>query len=104
MVHFIPIRMVHFNPIRVAHFIPLKVVHLFPIQVAHLFRYYHLKKLGGALCEHLSLHDGIISQGYKVYITQVIEVVYLHKNSTFLRRFNNCYNVLLAKLYRLLYF
>ena len=63
-----------------------------------------LKKLGGALCEHLSLHDGIISQGYKVYITQVIEVVYLHKNSTFLRRFNNCYNVLLAKLYRLLYF
>ena len=62
-----------------------------------------LKKHGFALCEHLSLHSGIISLGYKVYITRIMEVVYLHKKYTFWRFFNNWYNILLAELY-LFYF
>lgn len=62
-----------------------------------------LKEEGFALCEHLSIHSGIISLGYKVYITRIMEVVYLHKKYTFWRFFNNWYNILLAELY-LFYF
>lgn len=62
-----------------------------------------LKKHGLALCEHLSLHSGIINIGHKVYITNKMEVVYLHQKYTLLRRFNNWYNVLLSKLYHFCY-
>ena len=62
-----------------------------------------LKNCNSALCEHLSLHHAILSQGYKIYITRIIEVVYLHKRATIPRRFNNKYNVLLAKLYLSIY-
>lgn len=60
-----------------------------------------LKECGAAMCEHLPFHSDIISRGYGVYITGMIEVVYMHKKSTMLRRFNNWFNVLLAKFYRM---
>lgn len=60
-----------------------------------------LRERGAALCEHLPFHSDIISRGKKIYITSLIEVVYMHKKNTLLRRFNNWYDVILAKFYRL---
>lgn len=62
-----------------------------------------LEECGASICEHLPFHSDIISNGKKVYITGIMEVVYMHKKGTLLRRFNNWYDVLLAKLYRMLF-
>ncbi|MBR4651280.1 MAG: hypothetical protein IKO82_05960 [Prevotella sp.] len=63
-----------------------------------------LQSIGASICEHMPFHRDIISNGYKVYITRHIEVVYFHKKATLLRLFNNWLNVKLAKLYRSLFF
>ena len=58
-----------------------------------------LKACGASMCEHIPFHTDIISRGKKVYITNIMEVVYMHKKETLLRRFNNWFNVLLARFY-----